>query len=75
MTESQGNDIAKGKRVTGSDRASLADTLRKEYESGASVRGLAEASGRSYGFVHRLLQESGVGLRQRGGANRKPKTT
>ncbi|MDP9427448.1 MAG: helix-turn-helix domain-containing protein, partial [Actinomycetota bacterium] len=28
---------------------------------------------RSYGFVHRLLSESGASLRSRGGANRNSK--
>ncbi|MEV0391444.1 helix-turn-helix domain-containing protein [Nonomuraea sp. NPDC050643] len=33
-------------------------------------RELALATGRSYGFVHRLLQEAGVTLRSRGGARK-----
>ena len=35
-----------------------------------SIRSLATATNRSYGFVHRLLSESGATLRSRGGANR-----
>ncbi|MBK3589504.1 hypothetical protein JHN49_39970, partial [Streptomyces sp. MBT57] len=44
--------------------------LKKKYDSGASIRALAEETGRSYGFVHRMLSESGVTLRGRGGATR-----
>jgi hypothetical protein len=36
---------------------------------------LAEETGRSYGFVHRMLSESGVTLRGRGGATRGKKAT
>ena len=31
---------------------------------------LAAATGRSYGFIHRILSENGVTLRGRGGATR-----
>jgi len=60
----------KSVRVTGKDRAGLAKQLRTGYEKGASIRALAETSGKSYGFVHRLLSESGVSLRARGGPTR-----
>jgi predicted transcriptional regulator len=63
-------DIKKGARVTGADRDKLAARLVKEYEKGASIRALAESTGRSYGFVHRVLSESDVTLRGRGGATR-----
>jgi len=59
---------AKGTRVSGAARDSLTSDLRTQYESGASIRELAAETGRSYGFVHRLLVESGVTLRGRGGA-------
>lgn len=55
-------------RVTGSDRDKLAADLRKKYQKGESIRALAASTGRSYGFVHRLLTESGQALRGRGGA-------
>jgi len=45
--------------------------LRAGYEKGASIRTLAAATGRSYGYVHRALVESGVALRGRGGPNRR----
>lgn len=64
-------DLKKGSRVTGGDRDTLSEQLRKKYEAGASIRALAEESGRSYGFVHRILSESGATLRGRGGATRR----
>lgn len=62
--------LKKGSRVTGAARDKLAADLKKKYDSGASIRALAEETGRSYGFVHRMLSESGVTLRGRGGATR-----
>lgn len=62
--------LKKGSRVTGTARDKLASELKRKYESGASIRALAESTGRSYGFVHRMLSESGVTLRGRGGATR-----
>jgi hypothetical protein len=64
-------ELKKGSRVTGGERDKLAADLKKRYESGESIRLLAESSGRSYGFVHRILNESGATLRGRGGATRK----
>jgi hypothetical protein len=62
--------LKKGTRVTGADRTKLASDLKKRYDSGESIRSLAAATGRSYGFVHRILSETGVTLRGRGGATR-----
>lgn len=64
-------ELKKGTRVTGEDRDTLASDLRKRYEAGDSIRLLAESTGRSYGFVHRILNESGATLRGRGGATRR----
>ncbi len=66
MTET----LKKGTRVTGADRTKLAADLKKRYDSGESIRALAATTGRSYGFVHRILTENGVSLRGRGGATR-----
>ena len=63
-------ELKKGSRITGAERDKLAQDLRKKYEGGQSIRLLAESSGRSYGFVHRILSESGATLRGRGGATR-----
>ncbi len=63
-------ELTKGTRITGEIREKLATDLRKKYERGASIRALAESTGRSYGFVHRVLSEADVPLRGRGGATR-----
>lgn len=68
--------LKKGARITGAERTKLAADLKKKYEKGLSIRELADSNGRSYGFVHRVLSESGVDLRGRGGATRsKTKST
>jgi len=63
--------LRKGTRVTGEDRSRLATDLKNRYAAGESIRSLATATGRSYGFIHRILTETGVVLRGRGGATRK----
>jgi hypothetical protein len=63
--------LRKGTRVTGTDRSRLAADLKARYDAGESIRSLASATGRSYGFIHRILTETGVALRGRGGATRK----
>jgi predicted transcriptional regulator len=65
--------LKKGAPITGTQREKLATDLKTKYEKGASIRALAEQTGRSYGFVHRVLAETGVQLRGRGGANRTKK--
>ena len=62
--------LKKGSRVTGAEREKLAGELRRKYDGGQSIRQIAESSKRSYGFVHRILSESGTTLRGRGGATR-----
>jgi predicted transcriptional regulator len=62
--------LKKGARITGTERNKLAAELKKAYDKGKSIRELADTHGRSYGFVHRVLSESGVALRGRGGATR-----
>ena len=63
-------DLKKGSRVIGNERDKLAGELRRRYDGGQSIRALAESTGRSYGFVHRILSETGTSLRGRGGATR-----
>jgi Helix-turn-helix domain len=63
--------IRKGTRVTGADRSKLATDLKARYDAGESIRSLATATGRSYGFIHRILTESGAALRGRGGATKR----
>ena len=48
----------------------LTNPAKRNAQSPALWRALAEETGRSYGFVHRMLSESGVTLRGRGGATR-----
>jgi hypothetical protein len=62
--------LKRGARVTGVDRSKLATALAKRYEAGESIRSLAASTGRSYGFVHRILAETGVLLRRRSGSTR-----
>ena len=63
-------ELAKGSRITGTQRAALAAQYAKRYAAGESIRKIAEDEGRSVGFVHRVLKESDVDLRGRGGATR-----
>jgi hypothetical protein len=62
-----------GARITGSTRDKFAADIMKKYERGASIRALAESTGRSYGFIQRVLVEAGVHLRGRGGTTRTKK--
>ena len=62
--------LAKGSRISGTQRATLASQYAERYTGGESIRTIAEEAGRSYGFVHNVLKESGVALRGRGGATR-----
>lgn len=55
------------RRIVGDERESLAADYARQYDAGDSIRAIAEASGRSYGFVHRVLAETGVPRRSRGG--------
>ncbi|MGI8310324.1 helix-turn-helix domain-containing protein [Saccharopolyspora hattusasensis] len=55
--------IPPGTRLTGPEREKLAVDLKREYDAGASIRQLVEASGRPYGAVHFLLAEVGVEFR------------
>lgn len=62
---------SKGRRITGSERDAMAADVARRYTAGESIRELAADTGRSYGFVHRLLVDSGVAMRGRGGAVRR----
>lgn len=61
-------ELKKGARIKGSNRINLGAELVQKYDSGQSVRQLAASINRSYGFVHKLLDEAGVHFRDRGGA-------
>lgn len=57
----------KSRRINGEERQALIKQLIAGYGEGKSIRALAASVDRSYGFVHRVLSESGVALRKRGG--------
>lgn len=59
------------RRLSTDERAALQHRLGARYASGSSIRQLAGEEGLSYGFVHRLLTESGTELRGRGGSTRR----
>ena len=67
--------LAKGSRISGAQRTTLASQYAKRYSGGESIRKIADDAGRSYGFVHNMLKESGVSLRGRGGATRGARKT
>ena len=49
----------------------MAERVMAQYNEGRSIREIAQDTGRSYGFVHRVLTESEVALRGRGGPTRR----
>jgi hypothetical protein len=61
--------LPKGSKITGTDREKLGASLKKQYEKGSTIAQLVASTGRSSGFVQRLLVESGTTMRPRGGAN------
>ena len=65
--------LTKGARITGDQRSTLGAAFGQRYAGGESIRSIAEDTGRSYGFVHGVLKESGAALRGRGGATRGPR--
>ena len=58
--------LEKSVRIAGQSRTQLAADLKTQYEQGASIRELARATGRSYGFIHAVLTEAQVSLPGRG---------
>ncbi|MGH3098667.1 MAG: helix-turn-helix domain-containing protein [Streptosporangiales bacterium] len=69
-------EVRKGSRISGEARDQMATEMRRRYEEeGWSIRRIAADVNRSYGFVHRVLSESGVPLRGRGGATRRKAKT
>lgn len=63
-------ELPKGQRIGGQDRATLRARMVAAYKSGSPIRDIAAQTGRSYGFVHRVLGESGTAFRTRGGNQR-----
>lgn len=62
--------LHKGARIAGPLRDEATREFVRRYEDGESIRSIAAESGRSYGFVQKLLKEAGVQFRARGGATR-----
>lgn len=58
--------------VSGPARENVRAAAAEQYAAGATVRAIAADLGRSYGFVHRLLVESGIELRSRGARSKTP---
>jgi hypothetical protein len=63
-----------GRRIVGAERTTWTKDCLRRYQAGESIRQIARDTGRSYGFVHRILTEGGATLRGRGGPRRR-KTT
>jgi transposase len=59
--------MPKGERILGERRKELMETARAVYNAGGSIRDIAKSMERSYGFVHRLLEEGNTKFRNRGG--------
>jgi hypothetical protein len=59
----------KDRRIVGDERATLGKQLKKRYDAGESVRQLERSTGRSYGFIYRVLAEQRVVFRSRGGSH------
>lgn len=55
-------------RLTGAVRQLARDFVAERYRRGGSIRSIAEELGRAYGTTHRLLTESNVVMRSRGGS-------
>ncbi|MGW1144967.1 helix-turn-helix domain-containing protein [Streptomyces sp. NPDC002454] len=59
------------KRLDPGENGEIFARIARVYDDGASIRAIAAKTGRSYGFIHRLLAERpDVTFRERGGANR-----
>jgi len=58
-------------KITEKEREKRRSIAKREYTKGnKSIRQIAESHGWSYGQAHRLVHESGVSVRPRGGARR-----
>lgn len=55
------------RRIVGPERVTWTKDYLRRYRGGDSIRTIARDTGRSYGFVHRILTEGGAALRGRGG--------
>lgn len=60
-------------KIKGAQRERVTKLIKQQYARGRSIRHIASSIGRSYGFVHGVLTESGTPLRTRGGDTRSPR--
>ncbi len=67
MEATRPGPLGTARHITGPERDKIRAELREGYLAGASIRELVEQTGRSFGFVHRLLHEADVVRRGRGG--------
>ena len=58
----------KSARIMGAERAALTAQVMTRYLAGDSIREIANRYGRSYGFTHYIVVESGTPMRPRGGS-------
>lgn len=58
--------ITRTQQLTGDDRVKISRRYKQLYDAGHSIRAICRDSGRSYGQVHKLLDEAGVTFRPRG---------
>lgn len=72
MRETTVQSGTQSRAARGRDRAALARYLVERYADGASLMRLSADTGRSFGHVRKLLLDSGVTLRPRGGARISP---
>lgn len=63
-------DVEPHQRIKGITREKFAVQIREQYDSGMSVRAVAQLHGRSYGNIHRVLAETDTTMRPRGGHHR-----
>jgi transposase len=65
--------VKKRKRLTPREQEIFTNRVVKAYQKGASIRDIMAETGRSYGFIHRIIdQSSEVQMRSRGGTNHHP---
>ncbi len=74
MTKAVVPKLQRGQHLAGAQRSSVGAHLLREYQAGKSIRELRDETGYSIGRIRRLLLESGVEFRSRGGATRSRKT-
>ena len=60
------SDRPRAPYLKGDDRHALAADLKTQYEAGATIRQLADDTGRSYGSIAQLLRLADTEMRPKG---------